>query len=232
MRLALLGDIHGNAAALEAVLQQAALHKVNALVVTGDLVGYYFEPKKVLDLLRPWRRYLVRGNHEEMLARARNDRDLLASIDRKYGSGLRLAYDQLSADEVDELCSLPHPLELELASVRMVVCHGAPWDLDEYIYPDASPEVLRKVASRGCDLVVLGHTHYQMLKKVGDVTVINPGSVGQSRDVRGSASWALYDTDTRVLDFRREPYDRDALLAEACRRHPELAYLAQALLPR
>src|SRR3546814_4420667 len=73
------------------------------------------------DLLAPWNRHTVRGNHEEMLAAARADRLELPAISRRYGSGLQLALEQLTADQLDELCSLPHP-QIGRASCRERVC--------------------------------------------------------------------------------------------------------------
>ena len=56
-----MGDIHGNQLALQAVLEAAAAAKVDRLLVTGDLVGYYFAPSQVLELLTSWICDVVRG---------------------------------------------------------------------------------------------------------------------------------------------------------------------------
>ena len=63
MRIALLGDIHGNSFALAAVLGAARATRVEKLLITGDFVGYYFWPREVLDMLRDWEVEAVRGNH-------------------------------------------------------------------------------------------------------------------------------------------------------------------------
>ena len=229
MRLALIGDIHGNSAALRAVLARAAVERADALLVTGDLVGYYFDPQGVLELLEPWRRHTVRGNHEDMLAAARRDRAVLESIGKSYGSGLQIALDGLEAETLDALCSLPHPLEIELDGARILLCHGAPWDNDAYVYPDADAALFARCAASGHDIVVLGHTHYPMARTVNGSLIVNPGSVGQPRNRRPGAHWALLDTKTREVDLRCEQYDRTSLTAEARRRHPDLPYLAEVL---
>lgn len=230
MKLALLGDIHGNHLALQAVLLAASSSGVEKLLVTGDLVGYYYAPLQVLELLRPWDRHVVRGNHENMLNTARTDSAFLAQVDARYGTGLRIAIEQLGEQQLDALCNLSHPLELVIDGCRIILCHGAPWDNDQYVYPDAQPELLARCAVWGCDLVVLGHSHYPMQKKIGKTLVVNPGSVGQTRNRQPGAHWAIFDTTNRNLEFRKEQYDSSALVREAQQRHPELPYLADVLI--
>lgn len=230
MKLALLGDIHGNHLALQAVLAAASSSGVEKLLVTGDLVGYYHSPLNVLELLRPWDRHMVRGNHEDMLNTARSAPAFLAQVDARYGTGLRTAIEQLGEQQLDELCSLPHPLELVIDGCRILLCHGAPWDIDQYVYPDAKPELLERCAIQEFDLVVLGHTHYPMHHKIGRTLVVNPGSVGQPRNHQLGAHWAIFDTVSRSLQFCREDYDSSALVRECQQRHPEMPYLAEVLL--
>ena len=229
MKLALLGDIHGNDYALRSVLAAAASSGVDKLLITGDLVGYYFAPLNVLEQLLSWSVHMVRGNHEDMLSSARSDPEFLGQVDARYGTGLRIAIEQLSKDQLDELCGLPHPLELEIDGCRILLCHGAPWDNDCYVYPDAQPEVLKHCAVQKYNLVVMGHTHYPMQHRFGDTLVVNPGSVGQPRNRQPGAHWALFDTDTRHLEFHCEQYDVSDLVQECRQRHPELPYLAEVL---
>jgi putative phosphoesterase len=229
MRIGLVGDIHGNDAALQSVLEAAAASKVDRLLVTGDLVGYYFAPLRVLELLSGWKFDVVRGNHEEMLSRARNDTAYLATVEARYGSGVRVAIDQLSSMQLDTLCSMPHPLEIEIDGSRILLSHGTPWDLDQYIYPDADQEMLSGCLPKNYDLVVMGHTHYPMVNRIGNTAVVNPGSVGQPRDRKPGACWALFDTKDHTIELRRENYDSSSLVRECQLRHPELPYLSEVL---
>jgi len=210
MKLGFLGDIHGNDLALQAVLAAASSSGVGKLLVTGDLVGYYHSPLQVLELLRPWDRHMVRGNHEDMLNTARSDPAFLTQVDARYGTGLRTA--------------------IVIDGCRILLCHGAPWDIDQYVYPDAKPELLERCAIQEFDLVVLGHTHYPMHHKIGRTLVVNPGSVGQSRNRQPGAHWAIFDTVSCGLQFCHEDYDSSALVRECRQRHPELPYLADVLL--
>jgi putative phosphoesterase len=229
MKLALLGDIHGNELALQAVLRAASAEGVEQLLVTGDLVGYYFHPAAVLAQLGAWKKHVVRGNHEDMLCEARQDRARLAAIEAKYGTGHRVALEELTPAQIDELCGLPHPLELQLGGRRILLCHGAPWDNDFYVYPDAPVEVLERCAHSRADIVILGHTHYPMVRAVHGTQVVNPGSVGQPRNRQPGAQWALYNCETNELTLKREDYDFAAVAAESRVRHPDVPFLSAVL---
>ena len=229
MKIALIGDIHGNEIALRSVLKAASAANVDRLLVTGDLVGYYFAPLQVLELLSEWDRDVVRGNHEDMLNTARSDAGFLAQVDARYGTGLRFAIEQLSGHQLDELCNLPHPLELVIDGCRILLCHGAPWDINQYVYPDAKQELLERCALPGFDLIVLGHSHYPMSHRIGKTLLVNPGSVGQPRDRKPGAHWAIFDTNSRGFEFRHEQYDISQVVKECQQYNPELPYLINVL---
>ena len=226
----MLGDIHGNALALRNVLQEAVKQQVETLLITGDLVGYYFEPLEVLKLLEPWSKYLVRGNHEDMLSVARSNPSFLTKVNARYGSGLHAAIEQLSGLQLDELCALPHPTEIEIEKYKILLCHGSPWSTEEYIYPDADKNLLKRCSDTGFDVIVHGHTHYPAKHVVGKTLLVNPGSVGQPRNRQPGAHWAIFDAETGDLQFRCEGYDPTQIIKECAQKNPELPYLAEMLI--
>lgn len=228
MKVALLADLHGNADALAAVLGAARAEGAARLLIAGDLVGYYYQPGRVIALLDEWPWECVRGNHEEMLAAWRRGEGR-ERIRRKYGSGLEAACEQLTAAMLDRLESLPHPLALEADGRSVTISHGSPRDIDEYVYPDAPAEKSRAMADGGSALVLFGHTHYPVVWRVAGTTVVNPGSVGQARDRIPGACWALWDTVDDTVSLRREAWDASGTQAQARRRDPGIPYLADVL---
>jgi len=232
MKLALLGDVHGNSSALEAMLLSAKRKNVEKLLITGDLVGYYFDPATVMNLLSGWEYFLVKGNHEEMLSRAMQEPDYILEVENKYGPGLRDAIQQLNSMQLEYLTTLPHPLHIEFDRIKITLCHGSSMDFDKYIYPDADNKVYIENNLTESDLVVFGHTHYTVRRIVGNTEYINPGSVGQPRDSNPGAQWALYDTDLRSVEFYCERYDMSELVNRCKHRVPELPYLWQVLMRR
>lgn len=229
MKIALISDIHANELAFRAVARAARIAQVDLLLVAGDIVGYYFSPRQVLDLLGAWPNKIVRGNHEEMLLKARYNRSYLTQVDKIYGTGLRTALENLDSQQLDYLCTLPHPLDLELDGKRILLSHGAPWDLNAYIYPDTTIDFSLNCRLEDFDLIITGHTHHPNIWQLGQVLIVNPGSVGQPRDWKPGACWALYDTLEHRVVLKRENYDSSALIDECRIRHPELPFLADVL---
>jgi putative phosphoesterase len=230
MRLGLIGDIHANHYALAVVLAAATAFEVEKLLITGDLVGYYFDPLEVLKLLEPWPKHAVRGNHEDMLSFARSDPSFLHKVNNRYGLGLHTAIEQLSGLQLDKLCALPHPRVIEIEKYKILLCHGSPWSIEEYIYPDADMNLLKRCSDTGFDVIVHGHTHYPAKHVVGKTLIVNPGSVGQPRNRQPGAHWAIFDTTTGDLEFRCEPYSAAQLIKECAQKNPELPYLAEMLI--
>lgn len=233
MRVAVLSDIHGNSAALRAALAEMATENVDLPVFLGDFVGYYYDACGVfaaLDAACPaWAETAIRGNHDQMLLDARNDPALRESYRAKYGSALDIALETLPDRDLDRLAALPEARSLQVGGAHLSLHHGAPFDPDAYIYPDAATDRLRACAVPGADWVLMGHTHYPLRHDLPEMTLLNPGSVGQARDMGGAACWALIDLDTKRTEIRRSAYDTAPLIAQTHRRDPLLPYLGAVL---
>jgi putative phosphoesterase len=232
LKIGLLGDIHGNSLALRAVLESAKARGVEQLCLTGDFVGYYYHPDEVLDLLASWPHYAVRGNHENMFFDAIRSPVRMASLEGKYGSGLRQAQARLRSEQLDWLEKLPEQTRVEIAGVRILLAHGAPWDGDCYLYPDSPEESWLKVAADDFDLVVLGHTHYRFQRKMGNTLIVNPGSVGQARDRIVGAAWAIFDSEKMICEHLTASYDISHVVEEASINDPDKLYLQEVLTRR
>lgn len=230
MRIGILGDIHGNHLALAAVLASARGKHINKLLITGDSIGYYFWPGKVFELLREWDFEMVRGNHEDMLRRSLSDESYLPEVDARYGTGIRLAIAQLDKTQLNWLTTLPHPLRLDIDGCRILLCHGSPWDLNQYVYPDAADSIIGKFGEIDADWIITGHTHYPMVKKINSKTIINPGSVGQQRNRVRGAHWAMLDTSSFTVSAFVESYDDQWVAEQARLILPKIPYIAEVLL--
>lgn len=227
MKIGILADIHGNSIALEAVLQEAKHLQITRLLVLGDIVGYYYHPDKVLELLKGFETTMIRGNHEDMLRSAKSSVEEEEKIKLKHGSGISIALNTLTGDQIKNLTDLPTSTTVTLDSCTIMLCHGAPWKSDEYIYPDAPKEVLAKCTSVKADFLLLGHTHHPFIHSRNSVTVLNPGSVGQPRDIGNLASWAILDTANASIVFKRAQFDIEPLIEEAKKNDPGIPYLQE-----
>ncbi len=231
MKIGILSDIHANSAALDAVFLSSQFRDVDALLVAGDFVGYYFEPKYVVDRIRFFEKptFCIRGNHEEMLLKAMSDPEQLKKVSLKYGPGIAIALEQLVDLDLQWISSLPHPLFINDLSCSFLLCHGSPLSIDEYIYPDTPLENIFSGLDKRPDVVVLGHTHYPFVRRLENCLIINPGSVGQPRNRICGAHWALLDTKTANVNFYVESYDSIGLQTKCLDLAPSHPYLRDVL---
>jgi predicted phosphodiesterase len=209
VRIAVLADIHGNLPALRAVLADVDRDAVDAIVVGGDVVAGPLV-RETLELLaaRPEPVHWVRGNSE---------REAVAAYDDPPGSddavGRASAWSARALDQRwrDELAAWP--ISLEVDGVRF--CHGSPRRDDEILTRLTPDEALLDALGATSErLVVGGHTHQQMVRRLGDTgrTYANAGSVGMPYEGRPGAFWLLVEDGEPVL--RETGYDLDDALAE------------------
>lgn len=188
MRLLVLGDIHGNRAALEAVVTQP----FDACVCVGDLVDYGPEPAPCVDWVRENALYCVRGNHDHGVAQ---------EVEVQGVSGFRyltaatrpLTIAALSSAQRRFLAELPTWRMFTIAGRRFFMVHATPRDpLDEYAQAD--PEFWRpRLQGLEIDFLLVGHTHHPYVLQVNGTTIVNPGSVGLNRDGDPRASYAIIE---------------------------------------
>ncbi|MFL2527983.1 MAG: metallophosphoesterase family protein [Candidatus Azotimanducaceae bacterium] len=225
MKVAFLSDIHANIYALEAVLDVLEKQSVSTILVSGDMIGYYHWPRQVIDLLRSDRRMVcIKGNHEKILQEARKNESVLEKYRKKYGSAHETCLTELSDEDLDWIEELPDTVSIVCEDTSVFSSHGSLESSFEYIYPTSEPEVLiANYSSR--DVTVFGHTHYPMLHCYEDKFLINPGSVGQPRDVGGLASFITLETSNRMFQFHRCRFNTENIRMRCQKEDPQLKYL-------
>jgi putative phosphoesterase len=189
LKLGIVSDLHCNIDGLERAL--AAMGAIDALLCLGDSINEYGFSNAVIARLRALDALTILGNHEEVFlgaagvrARARPD------IDRPL---------------LDWLAERPHRHALEVGGKRILMVHSTPWEpRGSYVMPHSS--ALERFGEADADIVLYGHTHRQVVRRIGRVLVVNPGSAGEARDPRngGQLSCAVLDTVTEevvVHDF-------------------------------
>ena len=242
MRALVLSDIHANPYALRAVLEDAPPH--DEVIVLGDLVDYGPRPGEVIDAIRSMGARVVRGNHDEAVAKGVDCGCGPATHHLSVLTRERISYGTLSKADISWLGTLPYELSLGWG----LAVHAAPSNkLYTYVYPWMRNEEIcrelvtgpRRLALKGCEGVegtyLLGHTHHQFIRRLpGGALVINPGSVGQPRDWDPRAAYAVVEVDgaevvsvslVRVwYDVGSVVKDLRGLLGE-CREMSELAQI-------
>jgi predicted phosphodiesterase len=209
MRLAALYDIHGNLPALRAVLDEIRLEGVDEIVVGGDVVPGPMagECLAALQGLSVPVRYLY-GNGERNVLAAHRDEEL-GRVPQAFHEAIRWVARQLSAEQLADLASWPLTVELEIPGLGDVLfCHATPRDENE-IFTRLTPEDRLRPLFEATDaaLVICGHTHMQFDRRVGQVRVVNAGSVGMPFGEPG-AYWTLLGP--QGVQPRHTTYDLEA----------------------
>ena len=191
MRVAAIYDIHGNLPALEAVLDEIRLEEVDQVVVGGDVVPGPMPSDCVSalqDLSVPVQS--IQGNGErEILTLHRGEE--LTRVPPQLHEAMHWVESQLPEEHLTEFAVWPLTLRLEIPGFSDVdFCHATPRD-DNEIFTRITPEArLRPIfEATGAAFVICGHTHMQFDRRIGDVRVINAGSVGMPYGEPG-AYWA------------------------------------------
>ncbi len=220
MRHGVIADVHGNLHALEAVLEVLRREHVEGYLCAGDLVGYGPFPNECVELVASLEPVCVAGNHDLIvLGRLSDSRCIpLARESLRWTRGM------LRDDTRAYLESLPLRAE---ANGGAVIAHGSLTDPEEYTRrPAEAAEQLRHLAAELPDAttLILGHTHRAWAWDAGtgslypshDASVslspnrsclLNPGSVGQSRERLVRARFMVLDTERRRATFYAVPYD-------------------------
>jgi predicted phosphodiesterase len=211
--LALLYDVHGNAAALETVIADARAQGADHWVLGGDYTLFGPQPEAALALLRTLSPAMwIRGNGERWTAQpdAAPDNPVVPAA-------IAACREALGDATVAELAELPEQGVHD--GTRYV--HGSPVSDVRSFFPqpaDDEPELLDGVAD---PRLVFGHTHlpFRRISAVGGIELVNPGSVGMPFDGDRRAAYALIGPDRRV-EHRRLPYDHAAAAAALRARWP------------
>lgn len=197
MRVAALADVHANPVALEAVLADVEQADVDAIVFCGDLTWGPL-PNETLEVVRgiALPTHFVRGNADRMVGNDGSER------------GAWLA-EQHGAEGTAFVNGFPTHVVLEvdgLGATRFV--HGSPRSDEECVTPETPAarvdEFMACVPER---VVVTAHVHVSYDRRVGEVRLVGPGSVGRPYEGERGARWAVLgpDVELRKTDYDHEP---------------------------
>jgi putative phosphoesterase len=212
MRIAIISDIHGNVQALDAVLHDIQRRGLDAVYCLGDLVGYAPFPNEVIERIRATSIPTIMGNYDDGVGFDRDEcgcahRD---PVERELGNQSFLWTKRHVASENKAfLRTLLPELRVEGDAKRLLLVHGSPRKMNEYLFEDRPLSSFQRIADAShADVIVCGHTHRPYTKRVGDVLFVNAGSVGKPKDGNWRACYALVDvTADEPVQFVRLEYD-------------------------
>lgn len=218
-RYAVLADVHGNLPALQSVFAAVEGERVDAIVCAGDVVGYGAMPNECVAELARRDAIAVAGNHDLMAI------DVLSTERTSRAAALAIRWTRQALDDASR--SFLRALPVRASPHDLLVAHGSLDDTSEYVrLPEQASEQLRRMGSAAAEarVLVLGHTHHPMIvsERRGllarraparvrfdrdERVLVNPGSVGQSRDRWPRARFAIVDTALDEVVLHSLRYD-------------------------
>ena len=189
MKLGIVSDLHCNIDGLDRAVE--TMGPIDALLCLGDSIYEYRFSNAVIGRLRELDALTIQGNHEEVFLGP-------AGVRARSGA-------EIDQPLLDWLAGQPHRRELQIEGKRILMVHSTPWEpRGDYVHPHSAR--FARFADTDADFVLYGHTHVQVVRQFGRVTVINPGSTGDGRDSNNDRqlSCAVVDTgsgEAKVIDF-------------------------------
>ena len=144
------------------------------MLCLGDSIFEYQFSNEVVARLQQRGAHIIQGNHEEVFLSP-------AGVRARDRPGIDPAL-------LEFLASQPHRRTLELGAKRLLLIHSTPWEpRGEYVHPHSAK--LDRFAEADADIVLYGHTHCQVVKRVGKVLVITFQDLSLSRHVVLRKPW-------------------------------------------
>jgi len=217
VKVALIGDVHANLPALEAVLAHADEQGADAIWNVGDFVGYGAFPDEVVRLLREREALSIAGNYDLKVLAFKEKRKKWRKKKRpeKYFA-FKWAYEHLSKESRHYLRFLSQEVRMKVKGRRILLTHGSPASNEEPLTPETPEKRLRELARMAkADLIVCGHSHRPFVRQVDGVRFVNTGSVGRPDDGDPRACYAILRIDAKTLEVHhyRVAYDVERAVA-------------------
>jgi predicted phosphodiesterase len=214
MKLAVLADVHGNAAALDAVLEDLASLRPDRIFLNGDLLAFGPEPTETLALLRRLDAPSTRGNTDRWLADAAGGKRS-AGVNDEIHESLRWTVDRLDPGDLRAFTDLPFALAAEPLPLQLY--HASAAGDEEGVWPSTPDgEIPALFADTWVRTFVVSHTHLPGERLAGGLRVLNTGSVGLPYDGDTRACYLVLEGDPGQeaiqATWRRVGYDKERTL--------------------
>jgi putative phosphoesterase len=213
-RVAVITDIHGNLAALEAVLAWIDAEGIERTYCGGDLVGYGAFPNEVCAVIEARAIPTIYGNYDYAIARDLEDCGCayITEHDRELGQqSVAWTLEHTEQASKDFMRELPFDLHFAVGAIPVHLVHGSPRKVNEYLFEDKPASLYERLAAAEQDrALVFGHTHKPWVREHGGVLFVNCGSVGKPKDGDPRAGFALLQESDGGLTVTIERVEYDA----------------------
>jgi predicted phosphodiesterase len=222
-RIAAFGGVYSNHLALSAVIAAARARGAEALFCLGDLGAFGPHPDRVFPALIEHNVQTIRGNYDDSIARGLDD-CRCGYTDPRDNHFARLSYrytfENTSSRWREWMADLPEHFRFQLGDRRVLVCHGSPRRMNEFLWESTTPtHFLEKLcADYDADVVLCTHTGLHWSRKLsGGRLFANVGAIGRpANDGRTDVWYAILSTTPAgpAIEFLPVAYEHEALAAE------------------
>jgi predicted phosphodiesterase len=222
-RVAFFGGIYSNYLALERAISLARSRNVEAMVALGDFGAFGPHPDRTVEILRSAAIPAIQGNYEESLATAAEDCHC-GYTDPRDNAFAQISYDytreKTAGDHKAWMATLPSQARLTIGGKRLLLCHGSPRRINEFLWETATPRpfIEKLLDDHDADLIVCTHTglHWKRLTAPGR-GIVNVGALGRpANDGMTSVWFAVLEERAGevVVEFVPVEYDHGRLARE------------------
>lgn len=221
-RIAVFGGIYSNAAALAATLADARRRDVDAVFCLGDVGGFGPHPDRAYPLLREAGVHVMQGNYDASLASGRDD-CACGYTDPRDNSYARISYDytfrNTSLTHRAWLRSLPTGFRVRLGPHRVLMCHGSPRMINEFLWETTTPDGLlhRLLDDHAADVLLCTHTGIKWHRPLPTGRhAVNVGVIGRPENDGTTNVWYAVLTAAPDLGVEFVPvhYDHETVARE------------------
>ncbi len=221
-RIAALGGIYNNYLALESALRDMRSRGVDAVYCLGDLGAFGPQPDRVFPLLHEYGVHCIQGNYDNSVGNGLADCQC-GYTDPRDNHFARLSYAYTFANTSPAnrawLRDLPQQMRLQLGNYRLLLCHGSPRRMNEFLWESTTSTHFLEHLARSCDADVILATHTGIKwhrRLAGDRHFINVGVLGRPENDGRTNVWytLLSATPELTVEFVPVEYDHRRLAAE------------------
>jgi len=222
-RLALFGGIYNNYMALEAAIRDATRRKADELYCLGDLGAFGPYPNRVYPILCEHGVRCIQGNYDNSLAGGLADCQC-GYTDPRDNHFARISYNytfkNTSKENKEWLGTLPETIRLSVEGRRVLLCHGSPRRMNEFLWESTSPDAFLEylLDDSKADIACVTHSGIKWHRELsGGRHFINVGVLGRPENDGTTNVWytllAIDGAEVKV-EFVPVDYDYEKLATE------------------
>lgn len=202
VKLLIVSDVHGNYEALRTLVENETYDE---MVFLGDAVDYGPQPAEVLDFLVENSSYNLMGNHDHAVAFNEDCQCSPLMHDLSVFSRENISNKLLGKEDIEKIKSFKEHVETDFDGQKVYMAHASPYNnMFGYLFATEAEMVCRDKKLSEYSYIMVGHTHFPMFYRS---RIVNPGSAGQPRDGFWKPWYALLDTESSNVEFKRFSYD-------------------------